>query len=400
MRRTLIATCVLAGTAIASASPRVAADDRDDDEPAARTKKDDDQLVLLNASSKLGDGEQINRIRRVLDSKGLLLRLPDRLEAALDGRSMRIGDLEAIRDAYTKLEFSTALEIVEANENRILNNAGGGDPIPAIAELSEWRGLIAAGMERPDEAIKWFRMTTRLNPTWSPDKKLASARVRPLIKKARKDIEETGKLRVEADPEDAMIQIDDGKPQPLKDKLTLEAGYHLVLITGEGRTTYAEIVDIVPDKTYKLEISLEKESSSDKAAKLIDATVTAPAGKSRLKRARALSEVAGGAKRFLVIEEGSEEKLTLRFYDVDAKKVSKPIELPNETSSNGIARKLIAALDPDNMVEPTSMMIVEKQRSQRWYERWYVWAGVAAVAGGGFLGYQYMTREPTSIRGF
>ncbi len=397
MRGVALIAFVLAGTSIATASPRVAADDRDDD---AKPTKDDSQLVLLNATSKLGDRNQIDRIRRVLDSKGLLLRLPDRLEAALDGSSVLIGDLDAIRDAYMKMEFSTALEIVEADENRILRSAGGGDPIPALAELAEWRGLISAGMERPDEATKWFRMTTRLNPTWSPDKKLASARVRPLIKKARKAIEETGKLRITADPEGAMVQIDDGKPQPLKDKLTIEAGYHLVLITATGRTTYAEIVDIVPDKTYKLEISLEKESKADMAAKLIDATVTAPAGQSRLKKARELSQFAGGAKRFLVIEEGGENQLTLRYYDVDAKKVSKPFELLNATSSNGIARKVIAAIGPDNMIEPTSVMFVEKQRSQRWYERWYVWVGVAAVAGGGFLGYQYMTREPTSIRGF
>jgi hypothetical protein len=72
----------------------------------------------------------------------------------------------------------------------------------------------------------------------------------------------------------------------------------------------------------------------------------------------------------------------------------------NTTSSNGIAAKLIAGLDADNWIEPTSVLVVEKQRSQRWYERWYVWVGVAAVAGGGFLGYQYMTREPTAVRGF
>ena len=384
--RTVLVGCLLASS-IASANP---------DEPT----KEDAQLVLLNASSKLGDSGQIDKVRRVLDAKGMLMKLPDRLEAALDGRTMRIGDIETIRDAYTKLEFGTALEIVDANETRILENAGGGDPIPAMAELAEWRGMIAAGMEHPDEAIKWFRAAVRLNPTWSPDKKLASARVRPLIKKARKPVEETGKLRIDSDPENAMIQIDDGKPQQLGDKLTLEAGYHLVLLTAEGRTTYAEMVDIVADKTYKLEISLGKERSADKAAKLIDATVTAPPGQSRLKKAKALSEVANGTTRFLIVEESTDEKLTLRFYDVGSKKVSKPFDLMSDSSSNGIARKLVAALDPDNMIEPTSVMIVEKQRSQRWYERWYVWAGIAAVAGGGFIGYQYMTREPTTVRGF
>ncbi len=398
MRAALIASIVLVSTSIGSASPRVAADDRDDDDDVSSS---DEQLVLLNATSKLGDRNQIDRIRRVLDSKGLLLRLPDRVEAALDGRSVLIGDLDSIRDAYTKLEFATALEMVEADETRILQNANAGDPIPALTELAEWRGLISAGMERPDEATKWFRLAVRLNPAWDMDKKFATARVRPFVKKARKALGETGKLKISVDPEDAMIQIDDGKAQPVKDKMTLEVGYHLVLLTAKGRGTYAEIVEITPDEPFKLEISLEKETSSDKAAKLIDATVTAPPGKARLKKTKALSKVAKGATRYLVIEAGDEEKLTLRYYDTSASKVSKPIELLRDSSSNRIAKKLVAALDPDNMIEPTSITIIQKeQRSQRWYERWYVWAGIAAVAGGGFLGYQYMTREPTSIRGF
>ena len=46
------------------------------------------------------------------------------------------------------------------------------------------------------------------------------------------------------------------------------------------------------------------------------------------------------------------------------------------------------------------IMLVEKERSQRWYERWYVWVGVGAVLGGGILTYQYMSREPETVRGF
>jgi hypothetical protein len=101
-----------------------------------------------------------------------------------------------------------------------------------------------------------------------------------------------------------------------------------------------------------------------------------------------------------VIEDGSDDKVTLRVYDVGTKKVSKPLDLDGQASSAAIARKVIAALDPDNMMDATNVIVVEKQRKQHWYERWYVWAGVAAVAGGGFLTYHYATREPTSIRGF
>jgi hypothetical protein len=392
MRNALtLAVCIaLGGTAFADPI----------EEKEGKKPADDQQLVLLNASAKLGDRGQVDRLRRVLDSRGLLMKLPERMEATLDGRNVLIADVDAIRDLYNRLDFAAALEMVQANETRILAGAVGGDPVPALAALSEWRGLIAAGMDQPDEAVHWFRAAHRLNPAWTPDKKLAGPRVRPLIKKARKETDETGKLRIDADPETALVSIDGGKAQPITEKLTLPVGMHLVTITADKRKLYAEMVDIRANHVEKIEIALEQESQSDRAAKLFDAAVSAPPGKARLKRTRALSAVAGGATRFLVIEEGNEDKVTVRVYDNDTKKVSKPMELDSGASSATIARKVMAALDPDNMVEPSTVMIIEKQRSQRWYERWYVWVGVAAIAGGSFLTYQYATREPTTVRGF
>ena len=63
-------------------------------------------------------------------------------------------------------------------------------------------------------------------------------------------------------------------------------------------------------------------------------------------------------------------------------------------------RLVNAAMDPDNMVNATQVTVIQADRKQRWYERWYVWVGVGAIVGGGILGYEYMSREPTSIRGF
>lgn len=369
-------------------------------EEAYRGARDEDHasLVLLNASAKLGDRGRIDRLRRVLDSRGLLAKLPEPLEATLEGRDVLITELEAIREAYGQLDFAAALALVEDNETRILQAAAGGDPIPALSQLAAWRGLIAAGMERPDEAVRWFRAAVRLNPAWTPDKKLAGPRVRPLIKQARKEVDATGRLAIDADPEDARVQIDGGKPQPVGERLVLPVGIHLVTITADGRETYAELVDIQDGTVERLEISLGKESKADRAAKLVDAAVAAPPGKTRLRRAKALSAVAGGATRFLVIEDGEDERVTLRVYDVETKKVSRPLELDGELSSAAIARKVMAALDPDAMIEPSTVRIVEQPRAQHWYERWYVWAGIAAVAGGGALGYHYLSREPTMVR--
>jgi hypothetical protein len=108
-----------------------------------------------------------------------------------------------------------------------------------------------------------------------------------------------------------------------------------------------------------------------------------------------------GATRFLVIEDTSPERTVVRVYDVDMKKISKQIDVEGTASSAAIARKVLAALEPEGMVDAGTVIVMnDRARPKRWYERWYVWAGVAGVLGGGALGYHYMTREPTSIRGF
>ncbi len=382
---------------LALAQPALAKEATDTDETAQGA--DDAGLVLVNATSHLGDVGKIEKLRKVLDSRGMLHKLPRRLEAALDGRAVQIGDVDAIKDAYANQDFATALKIIEEDEGRILKFAAAGDPLPALAELSEWRGMIAAQKNNEDEAISWFRTSHRFNPARQVDKRLASPTVRKMMKKARRETDAIGRLKVAADPETAMVQIDGGKPQETGGKIELPIGIHLVTITAAGRTSYSEMVEISEGKLETMPISLEIESTDDKAAKLVDATVTAAPGKARLKQANKLSSVTG-SKRYLMIEDTGDDHVTLRLYDVNAKKVSKPVDLLDSASSATIMRLVNAALDPENMVDATQVTVIQTERSQRWYERWYVWVGVGAVIGGGILGYEYMTREPTSIRGF
>lgn len=379
---------------VALAHPALAKEATDDEQDA-----DEAGLVLVNATSHLGDVGKIEKLRRVLDSRGMLHKLPRRLEAALDGRAVQIGDVDAIKDAYATQDFATALKIIEEDEGRILKFAAAGDPLPALAELSEWRGMIAAQNNNEDEAISWFRTSHRFNPARQVDKRLASPTVRKMMKKARRETDAVGRLKVAADPETAMVQIDGGKPQQTGGKLEVPVGIHLVTITAGGRTSYSEMVEIFEGKTETMPIALETESTDDKAAKLVDATVTAAPGKARLKQANKLSSVTG-SKRYLMIEDTGDDHVTLRLYDVNAKKVSKPVDLLDSASSATIMRLVNAALDPENMVDATQVTVVRTERSQRWYERWYVWVGAGAVIGGGILGYEYMSREPTSIRGF
>jgi hypothetical protein len=360
-----------------------------------------DQVVLINAASKLGFQGPVAKIKRVFDARGMLRDLPDGFDAMFDGRNLQLQNLEAIKTAYTNFEYDAALKLIDDNESRILENAVSGDPLPALTELCQWRGLIAVGKEKPDEAVRWFAAAMRFNPAWTIDKKFAAGSVNKLIKRAKRDVEETGKLRIDADPDGAMVQIDGGKKQPItSEKIPLPVGHHLVVVSAEGRKSSADLVEVEANKVTKLPLHLEAESKSDKAAKLVDATISAAPGTTRLKKAQKLSTMIGGAKLYVFVEDGGDEKVTLRVYDIGQKKVSKPFEIDINSSANAIQSKVMAALNPDNMIEPTSIMVIENPRQQHWYERWYIWAGVAALAGGSSLTYHYATREPTSVRGF
>jgi len=367
----------------------------------AGDEEPDQQVVVVNAAQKLGSVGQIARLRRVLESRDMLVKLDKNLEATLDGRNVLIADVDAIREAYGAADFELALKIIDTDEQRILGEAVSRDPIPALAELSQWRGIIAAALNQQDEALRCFRATYRLNPAWAIDKKLASPRIRTLVKKAKREVTELGMLRVNADPDEAQISINGGAAKPAGDKISLPVGKHLVMVTAPKRKPYAELVEISETEPVRIDISLDSESTLDRAARLVDASAAAPAGQPRLKRAKALAKLTG-VTRLLFIEDGTEDHVLVRLYDVDTKKVSKPLELGNDTSSAAIARQIIAALDPENLVDVNTIVVTQRAESKPtpWYGRWYVWAAVAAVGVGGYAGYEYIYREPTSVRGF
>ena len=361
---------------------------------------DDNQVVVVNTAPRLGDTGQIERLTQVLENRGLLVKLPDQLAATLDGRALAISDVDAIRDAFLAGDYELALKIVDADQDRILGEAVSGDPIPAVAELAQWRGIIAAQLKKEDEAMNWFRLARRLNPAFEVDTKASTGRVRAMVKKARRDPDETGTLRVSSEPADAKITIDGGETHTASEKIELPIGMHLVVVSADGRKPYAELAELTTEEPYKIQIALDKESTLDRAARLVDESAAAPAGKARLKRARAISKLTGHTK-ILFVEDGTADHVTVRLYDVDAKKVSKPLELDGSTSSAAIARKVQAALDPENLVDANTIVVTsEAQQPPKWYSHWYVWAGAALLVGGAVGTYEYMSASPTSIRGF
>jgi hypothetical protein len=394
------AALALASVGIARADHPKADADADDDASGGGG----DKVVMVNAAAKLGDIGQIMRVRRVLSSRGLLYKLPDKLEATLEGRNVLVADLDAIKNAYADSDFPSAIKMIEEDRDRILEEAANRDPIPALAELAQWRGIVAAASNDEDEALRQFRAAYRFNPGWSIDKRLASPRVRAMIKKAHVEPDERGVLKVAADPDSASYTVDGGEAKSTTQKSVLPVGIHLVMVSADGRKPYAELVEIVADKPYKLPIALEQEDKLDRASKLVDETVAAPAGKPRLKRTRALAKLTG-VTRMLVVEEGDEDHITMRLYDVQARKVSKPLQFDTDATSAVIARKVAAALEPENLVDVDTVIVKDQGNAepQRWYQHWYVWAGVLGVAtaiGGGIAAYDYSHRTPTSIRGF
>lgn len=382
--------CIAVALATLAAPAIAHADDGDD------AKSDVDQIVLINASAKLGDAGQIERLHRVLDSRNMLYHLPEHLEATLDGRGVLIADLDQIKDAYMQLDYDAALQMIDADESRVMTST---DPVPALAELCQWRGLIAIAQEEPSDAVKYFRAAYHLNPAWTLEKKFASPSVRAIAKKAKHDATDTGALRIDTDPDEAEVSIDGGEWKAFtgKTKMELPEGMHLVRLQAKGRAPYAEMVDITAAKTEKLSITLDKETKSLRAARIVDETAAAPAGQARLKNVKQLARITG-AKRYLVIEDGGDDHVTVRVYDVSAKKVSKEFDLSGTESSAAVARLVTAALQVDNMVDAGSIQLRAQKKS--WYDHWYVWAGLGAVAIGAGVGYEYMTREPSSIRGF
>lgn len=376
--------------ALLAASGVAHADDGDDDQ----------QVVVVNTAPHLGDTGQVERLTRVLENRGLLVKLPDELAATLDGRNVQVGDVDAIRDAYMSGDYELALKIIDADQDRVLGEAVSGDPIPAIAELAQWRGIVDTQLKKEDDAMRWFRLTRRLNPAWEIDTKVASPRVRAMVKKAKHEPEETGVVRVSAEPAEAKVMIDGTDSHGAGEKIELPIGIHLVVVTAAGRKPYAELVDLQADDPYKIQIALDKETTLDRAARLVDESAAAPPGKARLKRARALSKLTGH-NRILFVEDGSQDHVTVRLYDVDAKKVSKPVELDGQASSAAIARKVQAALDPDNLVDANTIVVTTSGHdAPKWYSHWYVWAGAALLVGGSIGTYEYMTASPTSVRGF
>jgi hypothetical protein len=415
--RAVIASLIASLIALAAAAPAAAdrsrdrgkpdRDDRDDrDDREARddrdraesdvTVRDAEQLVLVNAMAELGDAGQVARLRRALEARGLLLKLPDPIEAALEGRTQLSVDVDPIRDAYADFDYDRAEDLIDDQEGRILDDAAAGDPTTALAELTLWRGLLAAAQDQPEDAVRWFRGAYRLNSALRIDPKFAAPRVRQLVKRARREAEESGELRIESDPADALVSVDGGEARPIPRELELQIGLHLVVISAAGRSPYAEMIEIRAGKPEVLEIALEPETRVHRAARLVDQTAAAAPGKARLKRAGALSRITG-AKRILVVEDGSDDHVTLRLYDVSNKRVSRQFDLSGAASTTSIARIVQAALDSDdNMLHKT-----DGGSSLRWYKRWYVWAAVGAVAVvGGYFTYQSMQREPDRITGF
>src|SRR4051812_21546173 len=73
----------------------------------------DDQVAIVNAAANLGDVGQISRLSRVLDGRGMLFKLSDKMAATLDGRASLIDDIDAIRETFANTDYTSALKMID-----------------------------------------------------------------------------------------------------------------------------------------------------------------------------------------------------------------------------------------------------------------------------------------------
>ncbi len=397
MQRLAVLAALLATTTSVLANPRhlISVADRD---PA------EEQIVVVNAAGT--NAGQIARIHRALDQRNLLFHLNENLEATLEGRTSLQADLDTIKNAYGSGEFPEALKIIDQDEKQLLAK-GGADLGTSLSQLAGWRGLIFGADGKPYDALKYFRAAYRYNPAWTVDKKIPSPKVRQIIASARREPDELGTLKTSTDPSDARVIVDGNVQKDAGEKLKLGVGLHLVQVSFEGKKTYNEIVEIVDGKVTKLDATLDPESQLDKAAKLVDETIAAAPGAARLDRARVLAKLTG-SNRLLVVEGGTEDHINVRLYDITLKKVSKSFSLDGNASSASIVSSVKSAFEDGG--ETTSggggaFDIHEggsgdETHDSHWYTKWYVWAAVAAVAGGIVIGVEVSGGSPSTLKGF
>lgn len=366
----------------------------------ARNRSSNGGVVLVNGTSSSGNVGTYEKLRRILDTNDLLVKLSAPMQTLMDGRRLAIEDIESIRDAYAKLEYQTAEGIIDQNQKRILGSASGGDPLPPLAELQLWRGLLAIADGDEKKAVEFFRAALRFDPTVSPDANFRKApTVQKILKQALKEPATIGKLEIELEGE-ATFSIDGGKAQTVGKKITLVTGLHIVSILQEGMKPYLEIVNINDGDTETIAPDLDEETDEDRAARLVDDAANAPPGKARLKKANEVAQLIG-RKKFLYIEDMSDGHAKVRVYDVSTARISNTVDLDLEATDTQIRRRIIAAINPENMIPVQEVVLVDRRSAEKkWYQKWYVWVGAAAIVGGGALGVHYMTRDPMSATGF
>ncbi len=373
---------LVAAACLGSVSAMGTARAEDDDEA-------DEGVALVNAAAPgvaPASERQLARLRKRLDALGALHPTPPELAAALDGSAS--SDIGPIKEAFEKFDYDGAEELLEQSINDLLTT---GDPerlAAPLAELLHYRGLIADELDDASDAETWFAASYRLDPDRPVDRESTPPRVRRVIEKARNAERPDGKIAVELveiDEETVRVAVDGGPPTRLGGPLDVTSGYHLLVVTAPRKSPFAKLVRVSPNRTVAISVELSPESEVARARRARDAVGAARSDKVRLKKARPLAKITG-ARKLRVIE--GEEELTVRVFDLDARTVSAPMSL-RDASRTAMLADLLG-------VEGG----FSRERDRQWYERWYVWAGVAVLAGGGYATWELTHREPTSIRGF
>jgi hypothetical protein len=164
---------------------------------------------------------------------------------------------EAIRSAVTAERYADALELVDRATTRLFHGRAR-RTLPRLAELAQWRALIASGRDEPEAAVAWFRAALTFDPAWSLDEALASPGRLRLVREARRPPAASGWLRVISD-RGARLQLDGDPARMIAGPRAVAVGHHRVVISRPGHISHAELVEIAADRTTRIIVALDRE---------------------------------------------------------------------------------------------------------------------------------------------
>lgn len=377
---------------------------------------DERAVVVVNATSgdaRAAAAERVAALRAYLVDRGLARRLPDALADAVEGAGddAYAYDGSGVERAYAAFDYAGAHELLATATADALAAADSGALAAILAEIWLWRGMIAVAEGDASAADRWFRAALRLRPDRVLDPAVVPPRVRAAYARARgPETRARGVLRLRVAPADAVVSVDDRRRASPAKPLSVAAGPHVVVVEQPGFARDARVVFVRPGDTLDLELQLAPETRA-MAARRATAELAGARGPPPQRLLAALAELVG-ARWLLVVTDDRGGVLVARLYDARTGARSRAMTVPDDEPPRAIARMVAAdSVDlrlPARADAPARTDLGGAPATARrdaaatpaWYERWWVWATVGAVAVSATSAYVLTRDDDPQLVGF